>query len=385
MDRRTLLIGAATAPLLYASDSLWAKPAAATDMLLHTRVPHNAEPRLDKLVESWITPTERFYVRSHAPVPKLDLAAFRVSVEGLVHQPVSLSLDELQTVFPKTNTTATMTCAGNRRSEHSLTKQVKGVPWQAGAIGNATWSGAKLSDVLKRAGVKETAKHVWFEGLDEIDRPTGVIPFGASIPIAKAMADEPHTPGALLAYQMNGQPLTPDHGFPLRTVTPGYIGARSVKWLGKIVVSDRPSPSHYVATAYKLVEQGTAEEWATSAPLEEFVMNSVTCVPLAGAKVQAGTIRARGYALAAGLPDRTIKRVELSADAGKSWTTAWFDRKASPYCWRLWSADVPITATTEALTVRAIDSAGEVQPETVAWNLKGYMFNAWQRTPLKVN
>ena len=93
-------------------------------------------------------------------------------------------------------------------------------------------------------------------------------------------------PGALLATGMNGQPLTPDHGFPLRTVTPGYIGARSVKWLGKIVVSDRPSPNHYVATAYKLVEAGTDEEWATSAPLEEYVMNSVTCIPAAGCQGQ---------------------------------------------------------------------------------------------------
>lgn len=386
MDRRTLLIGAAASPLLWTSRPLWAKPSDTTsDMLVHTRVPHNAEPRLDKLIENWITPTERFYVRSHAPVPKIDMAAFRLSVEGLVDRPLTVSLSELQSVFSQVTTTATMTCAGNRRDEHSLVKQVGGVQWQAGAIGNAAWTGARLSDVLRKAGVQAEAKHVWFEGLDQVDRPQGIIPFGASIPIAKAMADEQWMPGALLVHTMNGKPLTPDHGFPLRTVIPGYIGARSVKWLGKIVVSDRPSPNHYVATAYKLVEKGTDEEWATSAPLEEYVMNSVTCVPTAGAAVRRGLIRVRGYALAAGLPNRTIERVEVSADGGVNWTTAALDRVSKSYCWRLWSADVHISDATSNITVRATDSAGETQPATVAWNMKGYMFNAWHKTPVRVN
>ena len=275
-----------------------------------------------------------------------------------------------------------MTCAGNRRSEHSLVKPVKGVPWQAGAIGNATWTGVRLSEVLRRTGVKPEAKHVWFEGLDQIDRQTGVIPFGASIPITKAMTDDAST---LLAYAMNGQPLTPDHGYPLRTVVPGFIGARSVKWLGKIIVSDRPSPNHYAATAYKLVQQGTAEEWATSAPLESFVTNSVVCIPSAGAAVSPGRLAVRGYALAAGEPGTTVARVEVSSDGGNNWQLARFDRDARPYCWRLWSADVPVTAQTETLIVRATDSQGRTQPETVAWNLKGYQFNAWHKTSVRVD
>ncbi len=385
MDRRTLLIGATTAPLWLKCGRLWAQPADAAEMLVHTRVPHNAEPRLENLIDNWITPTERFYVRSHAPNPEIDSESYRLSVEGLVERPSSLSLAELKSSLPRFTTTATMTCAGNRRSEHSLVNKVSGVQWQSGAIGNATWGGVRLSDLLRRAGVLPEAKHVWFEGLDQVNRPGGVIPFGASIPIDKAMADEPSMPGALLAFQMNGEPLTPDHGFPLRTVVPGYIGARSVKWLGRIVVSDRPSPNHYVATAYKLVEKGTDEEWATSAPLEEFVMNSVTCVPAAGAQVRAGRLRVRGYALAAGRPDRTIERVEVSPDEGQTWIAAKFDRDAAAYCWRLWSADLPINAATTELTVRATDSAGDMQPETVAWNLKGYMFNAWHQTPLRVN
>ncbi|MEM8946388.1 MAG: molybdopterin-dependent oxidoreductase [Planctomycetota bacterium] len=386
MDRRTFLTATSTGSVLLATQRLWSRPlSTSTDMLIHTRVPHNAEPRLESLVENWITPTDRFYVRSHAPVPIIDETSFRLSLEGMVERPLSLSVEELKAKFERVTTTATMTCAGNRRSEHSLVKQVKGVPWQAGAIGNATWTGAKLSAVLRSAGVAAEAKHVWFEGLDQIDRPSGEIPFGASIPISKAMSDASATPGALVAYAMNGQPLTPDHGFPMRTVVPGFIGARSVKWLGKIVVSDRPSPNHYVATAYKLVEAGSPQEWATSAPLENFVMNSVTCVPTADANIVAGKLTMRGYALAAGFPDRTIARVEVSADGGHSWTRARFDRDAKPFCWRLWSADLPIAPDSVDIVVRATDSKGEVQPQRVDWNLKGYQFNGWHNTPIQVN
>ena len=140
------------------------------EMLVHGLVPHNAEPRLDRLIESWITPNERFYVRSHAPVPKIDAPSFRLSVDGLVDRPLRFGLDQLQQDFPVQTATVTMTCAGNRRSEHSLVKPVGGVPWQAGAIGNAEWSGARLSDLLRKAGVQQDARHVWFEGLDEVDK-----------------------------------------------------------------------------------------------------------------------------------------------------------------------------------------------------------------------
>lgn len=383
-DRRVLLQRAGLfAPLWLAGRSAFAVPESNSGLLVHTRVPHNAEPRLGALVQSWITPNELFYVRSHAPVPNVDTNTFRLSVEGMVEKPFEISLAQLQSEFNKQAVVATMTCAGNRRSEHSLVKEISGVPWQAGAIGNAKWAGARLSDLLKTAGIKEGAKHVWFEGVDGIDRKDKVIPFGASIPLSKAMGDTATMPGALVCYEMNGAPLLPDHGFPIRTVVPGYIGARSVKWLGKIIVSDRPSTNHYVATAYKLVTEGTPDEWASSAPLENFAINSVTCVPKAGQKVAPGKLQVSGYALATGVPGQTIAKVELSTDGGASWSNARFTSPARPFCWRLWKADVDVLAKTSQIIVRAIDSAGHVQPETVAWNLKGYQFNAWHTTPLR--
>jgi sulfite oxidase len=383
-DRRILLKQAGLlTPIWLARRSALAAPDSTSGLIVHTRIPHNAEPSLDALVRSWITPNELFYVRSHAPVPKIDTANFRLSVSGLVEKPFEISLAQLQSDFKRQAAVATMTCAGNRRSEHSLVKEVSGVPWQAGAIGNAEWAGVRLSDLLKKAGIQQDARHVWFEGVDEIDRKGKVIPFGASIPLSKAMSDTQNMPGALVCYEMNGEPLLPDHGFPIRTVVPGYIGARSVKWLGKIVVSDRPSTNHYVATAYKLVTEGTPDEWASAAPLENFAINSVTCLPSAGSKVALGKLEVSGYALATGMPGQTIAKVELSTDGGTSWTKARFTSQAKPYCWRLWKSEVDILAKTSEIIVRAIDSAGNIQPETVAWNLKGYQFNAWHTTPVR--
>jgi sulfite oxidase len=354
------------------------------NLLVHTTSPLNSEPRLDVLTKSWITPIESFYVRSHAPNPNIDPAAFRLTIEGLVDKPLSISLAELNGSFGETSVVATLTCAGNRRSEHSLIKPVGGVPWQAGAIGNARWSGVRLSDVLKKAGLKENAKHVWFEGLDEIPKGGGIIPFGASIPVSKALADSEAIPGALLTTKMNDQPLTPDHGAPLRGVVPGYVGARSVKWLGKIVVSDRPSPNHYLATAYKLVRAGTPVEWAESGPIYRFPLNSVICTPAPNAKVSAGNVAVAGYALPSGQPGTTIAKVQVSADGGRSWTTAKITSPLRENCWVLWKADVKVSSAASELIVRAIDSRGDVQPENVDWNMKGYLFNGWYHVPVDV-
>lgn len=387
INRRQLLQSTAlAAPLYLARDSFaGTEPERGADMIVHGKVPHNAEPTLDKLVASWITPNELFYVRSHAPVPKINVDDFRLSVEGMVEKPFEISLKQLRKDFPKRSAIATMTCAGNRRSEHSLVKPVGGVPWQSGVIGNAQWGGATLSELLKRAGIKEGAKHIWCEGVDEIKRTSGIIPFGASIPLDKAMGEAEGMPGALVCYEMNGEPLPPDHGFPMRTVVPGYIGARSVKWLGKIIVSDRPSTNHYVATAYKLVTKGTSDEWSAAPPIESFVINSVTCLPAAGAKLKAGIAKISGYALPPGLPGRTIKRVELSADGGRTWEPARFTSEAKPFCWRLWEAKLSLTPETRELVVRATDSANNLQPQRVAWNMKGYLFNAWHKTPVKID
>ena len=383
MNRRDFLAATTTVPLLGSLPLFGQSNAAsrASNMLVHTTTPMNAEPHLANLVKSNITPVSEFYIRSHAPNPKIDPASFRLKVEGLVERELSISLSELANDYSPVSVTATLTCAGNRRYEHSKVTPVKGVPWREGAIGNAVWSGVPLAAILKKAGVKQEAKHVWFEGLDEIEKGGGIIPFGASIPIPKAMDESEKMPGALVVTGMNNKPLTPDHGFPVRTVVPGYIGARSVKWLGKIVVSDKPSTNHYVATAYKIVERADAMEWAEKAPIYRFVLNSAICAPAAGDKVEPGKLTVRGYALPNGESGRTVKSVEVSADNGRSWSQARLGNTAA-YCWCLWEADVAVTAQTTGLLVRATDSAGKIQPQHVDWNKKGYLFNAWHKVPV---
>ncbi|MDB4614140.1 molybdopterin-dependent oxidoreductase [bacterium] len=357
------------------------------DLIFHTTDPaRNAEPALDKLVQSWITPNKHFYVRSHAPNPQIDPAAFKLKIEGLVRNPIEISLAELKQRFDQKTTTATLTCAGNRRNEHSKVKKVGGVPWMAGAIGNATWGGSALSDILKKAGVLENGKHVWFEGLDEIEKGGGIIPFGGSIPIEKAMADlESGSPGALLTTMMNGEALTPDHGAPLRMVVPGYVGARSVKWLGKIVVSDRPSPNHYLATAYKVVTKTDPIDWTESGPIYRFPINGAICTPAAKAAVSAGPVELTGYVLPSGSPGNSMKAVDLSIDSGRTWTRATMVGESKPFCWQLWKATVNVKADTKHISLRGTDNAGDFMPGRVKWNAKGYLKNSWYKLPIKVS
>lgn len=349
---------------------------------LTTDPARNAEPELSKLVQSWLTPTKHFYVRSHAPNPVIDPKQFKLKIEGLVRKPVSLSLAELTGLRSHT-ITATLTCAGNRRDEYNREGKVGGVQWGPGAIGNATWTGTALSDVLQKAELLENAKHVWFEGLDEIRRDDGVIPFGGSVPIEKAMVTGPK-PGTLLAHQMNGAPLTPDHGFPLRTVVPGYIGARSVKWLGRIVVSDQPSPNHYLATAYKIVRKTDPIDWTESGPIYRYPINGAIAAPTAGATVSPGQVEVNGYVLPSGRPGSKVTRVMVSADQGQTWKRAELTGKDDDFCWQLWKAKVTVTKESKQLVFRAVDSAGDFMPARVPWNAKGYLQNSWYRQPIQV-
>ncbi|MCS5629225.1 MAG: molybdopterin-dependent oxidoreductase, partial [Pirellulaceae bacterium] len=283
---------------------------AAKDLIFRTTEPRNGEPSLSQLVQSWITPVKHFYVRSHAPNPVVDINQFVLTVEGKVRKPLALSLEQLNRLARRT-VTATLTCAGNRRTEFNQEGKVGGVQWEAGAIGNAQWSGFALADVLKMAEVLEGAKHVWVEGLDKIQRDEKVIPFGASIPIEKAMQGGDF-PGALLVDRMNGQALTPDHGYPLRTVVPGYIGARSVKWLGKIVVSDMPSPNHYLAHAYKIVKSTDPLDWTEAGPIYRYPINGAIASPAPAETIRPGWVNVSGYVLPTGHAESKTRQVEIS-------------------------------------------------------------------------
>jgi sulfite oxidase len=344
--------------------------------------PFNGGTPPEILRRSFITPVEQFFVRSHAPVPVIDADAFRLSIGGLVREQRKFSLDELKRRFGTHITTATLACAGNRRLELAAIKPVAGeVPWGAEAISNARWEGALLRDVLAAANPDEAAAtNVEFVGLDHVMKAGKSFGFGGSIPIDKASSDE-----ALLAWGMNGAPLLPVHGFPLRVVVPGYIGARSVKWLGAINVLERPSENFFQARAYKLFAPAIDEanaDWAATEALGELGVNSVITSPADGSTVSAGQTRVEGYAIAG---EGKLERVEISTDGGVTWVTATLLDDAGRWTWRFWEARVSLPPGLQTIIARAFDSAGGSQPPDASaiWNFKGYMNNAWHRVTVK--
>ena len=349
-------------------------------LIVRSATPYNAEPALDQLVSSFITPVNQFYVRSHGSQPEIDPKAYRLTIEGLVERPVTLTLGEIVEKFPRTNVTATLTCAGNRRTEFYAEKKVPGVPWESGAIGNAEWSGVRLADVLKSCGLKPEAKHIWFEGLDQIKVQDGNTAFGGSIPISQLSHPSSKTAPPLLADKMNGQPLLTEHGFPIRTVVPGLIGARSVKWLGKITVSDQTSPNHYLARTYKIVTENTPEMVAKAEPIYEYLTNSAICQITAG-KAK-GDFEIRGYALAGGSPDNRLKAVSIKCDQWTDWKDVEFVSPLRDFCWVLWSTKVSLPANATSIQVRATDTSGYTQPVRTPWNAHGYQYNGWHTIQL---
>lgn len=383
LTRRDVLKAAAASWLLGpAGCSLFAPESITKELVSRQENPYNAEPRLDRLTSTWITPFKSFYVRSHGNQPDLSPDTYSLVVEGLVERPLTLRLEDLERL-PAVTTVATLQCAGNRRSEHSLTKPAGGVPWDAGAIGTGEWRGPKLSDVLDKAGLKPGAKHVWFEGKDSVTLKDRQTLFGGGVPIGKAMRPE-----TMLALEMNGLPLAPEHGFPARTIVPGYIGARSVKWLGRIVVSDRPSENNFVARDYKMFPpEATAETVKPEnyEPIYEFVLASAICSPLTGATLRAGKAEIRGYAVPPGEEGEGVASVQVSVDGGGTWSSAELLDQDMPFVWRRWRAAVDLTPGLRTLLCRAVDVRGRVQPEKSPWNFKGYLYNGWHRVPVTVS
>lgn len=363
--------------------------------------PFNAEPPPEILSDSYITPSAFFFKRNHFPVPQVDPASYQLHVEGLPGGTLTLSLEELKTRYPKHTVTATLQCAGNRRSEMNEVKQVKGLNWGIAAISNATWGGAKLRDVLLAAGygpdVAQWARHVQFEGLDKDMTGTN---YGASIPLNKAVSEEGDV---LLAYEMNGADLPADHGFPVRVVVPGIVGARNVKWLGKIIVSAEESSSHWQQNDYKGFSPGT--DWDTvdykSAPaIQELPIQSAITTPKEGAAIyrSAEEITVKGYAWSGG--GREVIRVDVSLDGGKTWHVARLrssDQEEAPepsppvgqaWAWKLWEITAPLPTDTREVEIvcKAVDNSYNMQPDTVSpiWNLRGVLSNAWHRVKVEV-
>jgi sulfite oxidase len=346
--------------------------------LIKEREPFNSGAPLDLLAKNAVTPVELFFVRNHGDVPEVDAEKFRLKIDGLVNGSREFSLQELRSEFPTKIVTATMQCAGNRRSELMRVAPIPGeLRWNEEAIGNAQWRGVSLRDVLDAVGVKAEAKQAAFVGLDMCERKNKRFGFGGSIPIEKAMNAD-----TLLALEMNGKPLAPVHGAPLRAIVPGYIGARSVKWLSQITLQEEPSDNYFQAHAYKIFPpQVNAEnaDWSKGLMLGEMNLNAVICRPHDGETLQAGRIEIAGYAMAGG--GRTVERVDVSVDGGATWTSAELNSESSLWSWRLWRTILALSKGEHEIIVRAIDSAANTQPESSAplWNFKGYMNNAWHR------
>ena len=345
------------------------------DLIVHEEEPFNAETCPAALAEGAVTATDAFYVRGHGPVPELDATTWRLRVHGLVERELDLSLTTLREAFREREETATLQCAGNRRAGLIGIRDIPGeAPWGAGATGTATWSGVALSDVLALAGPLPEATDVGFEGADVAAEAKPSQCFGGSIPFDKARRRE-----VLLAWAMNGEPLPPVHGAPLRVVVPGYIGARSVKWLERIEVRSSPWEGYFQHVAYRLLPEDGTPGPGAGVPLGLVALNADVLSPADGETVAAGPVEVRGYAFAGG--ERYVTRVDVTLDGGTTWRQAELLEDLGPWAWRHWRITVELAPGDHEILVRAWDSSAATQPEDEAalWNPKGYVNNARPR------
>ena len=360
---------------------LWGKR---SDTIVRGQSPFNAEPPTSVLSDSDITALDAFYCRNHGLFPDIAPEQWRLTVNGLVAMTLTLTYDQLTSGFSAHSVVATLACAGNRRAELLKVRPIPGKdPWAHGAISTAEWRGARLADVLGAAGVHpDDGLHVAFAAPDVAPEATPVQSYGGSIPLTKAMSEE-----VLLAWQMNGEPLPRIHGGPVRVVVPGYIGARSVKWLTAITVQPVPSENYFQALDYRILPADTDPD--TAAPgdgisLSSLPLNCDILVPGDGAEIPAGRLTIRGYALAG--EGRGIARVDVSLDQGRTWRQANLEPARSRWAWRPWSLTVDAEPGALSVTARAWDDTGATQPESPAplWNPRGYANNAWARVTASV-
>jgi DMSO/TMAO reductase YedYZ molybdopterin-dependent catalytic subunit len=336
--------------------------------IVRGETPLNLEMPFEKL-ESFLTPTKSFYVRTHFRIPSIDRDAWWLHVEGDVENSFAINYEELLELESVT-IPVTLECAGNNRS--FLEPKVKGVQWGLGAVGTAEWTGVPLSILLDRASVKANGCHVILEGadggmLEDPKSPPGELKFARSIPVAKARAD------VLLAYKMNGRELPPEHGFPLRAIVPGWYAMASVKWLQRIIVTEQPFTGYYETIDYAYWER--REAIAELTPLTEMQVKAQIARPAQGEVVPANSsVRVHG---AAWTSDGEITKVELSTDGGATWVEVKMLGESEPNAWRLWEFNwrTPAAAGRRTLISRATDSLGRTQPVERNRDRGTYMIN----------
>jgi DMSO/TMAO reductase YedYZ molybdopterin-dependent catalytic subunit len=312
------------------------------------------ETPLEKL-DAFVTPTKSFYVRSHFPIPKIDKNQWRLRVEGEVEKPFEINYDELTRLKSK-KVPVTLECAGNNRD--FLEPKVKGVQWGLGGVGNAEWTGVPLSILLDRAGVKSSAREIILEGADrgkpeDPKSPSSEFNFARSIPLAKAR-------DVLLAYKMNDVDLPAENGFPVRAIVPGWYAVASIKWLQRIIVTDRPFNGYYQTLDYSFwTRRGDMAELVA---LSEMQTKAEITQPGEGETVPASSnVHVHGTAWTG---DGEITKVEFSADGGSTWSSAKLLGESKPNAWRLWEFDwkTPARSGKATLIARATDSKGGTQP-----------------------
>ncbi|MFB6779325.1 sulfite oxidase [Streptomyces sp. NPDC056352] len=326
-----------------------------------------------------LTPADRFFVRNHTVTPRIDAADWRLSVwgSGLTGPAVDFTYTELR-ALPSVTRTAFVECAGNARSFYATqqNQQVSGTAWTLGAIGTARWRGVRLADVLRRAGIGRDAVDVLPRGLDNevISDGTNLGRVRRPLPVSKALDD------VLLAYEMNGEPLPPDHGYPVRLIVPSWVGIANIKWVGDIEVSAEPLLSPWNTGLYRLF--GPAYPPEGGAPLTRQTLKSAfELAPGASVPVHRRQVLT-GRSWSGGVPVRTV---EISTDGGTRWRRARLRDEPRSGSWVRWSADwLPKERGSAVLLARATDRTGRTQPDVAVHNTQGYLFDAVVRHEVSV-
>lgn len=367
--------------------------------------PLNAEPSITYMFDQgFITPVSMHYVRNHGKSPNIKWDSHTLTISGLVDKPTTFTMDDLAKM-PRTTVPVTTCCSGQRRKELNMITKTIGFNWTVGAQSCNLWTGVKLSHLLELCGVDmKNGRFVWLEGAEAEELPNGA--YGTSIDLVTAASPFEHV---LIAFEQNGIPLHPDHGFPVRCVVPGYVGGRSVKWLENIIIMDRPSENFYhfhdnrILPSFVDTKLAAEEGWFYR---DEYVynqlnVNSVTVYPAHGETISAGdrgsyTIRGFGYSGGG----RKITRVEISFDEGKTWelcVSDWPEERYSDapkygkyFAWMFWEfvmgkkALFDLAKRGASIKARAWDISNNTQPSEVSWNVMGMGNNSQYTVNMKV-
>jgi DMSO/TMAO reductase YedYZ molybdopterin-dependent catalytic subunit len=340
-----------------------------TGLIIRQKDPNNLEMPFDQL-GNFITPNELFYIRSHFPAPALDPATFRLSIRGAVRHELKLSYADIR-AMPSRTRVATLECAGNSRV--FLVPPAPGAQWELGAVGNAAWTGVPLAVVLERAGLADEACELVLEGADrgvpkEEPKPPGTISYARSIPRKRALG-----PDVLLAYAMNGQELTLDHGYPLRAIVPGHYGMASVKWLTDIIATTQPFQGYWQTSDYAYWDDSNGTP--VRRPIAEMRLKSQIARP----RVYETLEPEQSYTIfgAAWAGDTHVTEIWVSLDGGSSWVRGDFLDPISRHAWRRWKYDwiTPRQPGRYTLLARAKSEDQRVQPDNHDPNFGSYVID----------